>query len=400
MWGFDTVFDTFRYTQTPEPFVDGMDTYTYLRNEVGERSALQVMGSITKRCLTHEHPLQSIANLGNVGINAVSRRYLPFLTRLPHQTFAPNPQHTYLPEKNTKLLTEIIEKRSTADQPFFAFVNYMDTHRPYQAPADLQRKHLGRELSKSEFERLNDKVGAPWGFVRLVQNDDVRDEDVETLRRLYAASVESVDRHIRRLLASLESADIREETIVIIVGDHGENLGETDEQGRTRFGHEASISDYVARVPMIVSTPATESQVDEIASIKDVYGYLLKASDPECSTADLSPQDLVSERAFCEYPALPDKTFYEKYPDIDRRYLSQRVETDSVAAYGDEWRIVIESDGTELAFRSQQQEDIEKAPADLVAAARETCETLSSMWSVDEITSQQTRDRLEELGYL
>lgn len=398
LWGFDKIFDTFRYTQTPEPFPKGLDTYTYLRNRNNNTSALNMMTSVIRACLRHDHPLQSNINLASVGINALSRRYLPQLTRIPHQTFVPNPQHSYSPEKNTALLEERIHKEAPKDQPFFIFANYMDTHRPYQSPPDLQRKYLGHCISKSEFERLNDDVAAPWEFIRLVQNNAVDDSDLETLRHMYAASVGSVDRHIQRLVNAVDEAGIRDETVIVVVGDHGENLGETDCMGRQRFGHEASISDALARVPFVISHPTLEADIEELVSVKDVYDFLLQASNSGTPMEEISLTELGSEPVVCEYPALGDTEFYDTYPDIDRSYLCQRVSMNSVAAYEDDWRIIIESDGTEIAFYAGEQAEIETAPRTVVRTARDACEQLLSLSGVD--TSQETKSRLKELGYL
>lgn len=398
LWKFDKAFDTFRYTQTPEPFPKGLDTYTYLRSHTDKMSASEMATSVIRACLIHNYPLQSSLNLASVGINAFSRRYLPQLTRIPHQTFVPNPQHSYSPEKNTALLEKMIHREAPSDQPFFAFANYMDTHRPYQSPPDLQRKHLGHRISKSEFERLNDDVAAPWEFIRLVQNDAVDDSDLETLRHMYAASVESVDRHIQRLVDAVDEAGIRDETVIVVVGDHGENLGETDCMGRQRFGHEASISDALARVPFVISHPKLEGDIEELVSVKDVYDFLLLASDSEAPMKDISLTELASEQVVCEYPALGDSEFYDRYPDIDRSYLRQRVSMNSVAAYEDDWRIVVESDGTELAFHDGKQAEIETAPTTIVRTARDACEQLSTFSGVDMVT--ETKSRLKELGYL
>ena len=383
---------------TPEPFLKGMDTDTYLRQHVEELSSTRVVSATLGACLAHDHPFKSLVNFASVSLNVFSRNYLPQLTRLPSQTFAPNLQQSYSPDKNTALLTDIIQREANSDQPFFAFTNYMDTHRPYQAPPDLQEKHLGRRLSRAEFERLNFDVAPPWDFVRLVQNDAVDDTDVETLKQLYAASIESVDRHLARLLEALGDADIREETMVVVLGDHGENLGESDEMGRRRFGHEASISDALARVPLVIDGAGGAKEITQYTSLKDLYGFLTAVSDPEQSIDALDIDRLTSDRVLCEYPALGDNSFYEEYPDIDRSYLRHRVEMDSVAVYQDDWRVVVESDGTELAFRRGNRTDSENAPSAVRDVARNACEQLAAISGAN--TTPETTARLKELGYL
>jgi len=397
LWGYDEAFDTFRYTQTPEPFPTGMDTYSYLRNNLREKSALAVAGSVPIACGKHDHPVRSILNLMSTGTNAVVRRYLRPLIRIPHQTFSPNPQHSYSPEKNTKLVTDVIHEQADHDSPFFIFANYMDTHRPYQSSSILQEKHVGKALSMSEFIRLNDDVAAPWEFIRLVQNDEIDGRDIETLRNLYAASVASVDSHIAQVITALKEANVRDDTVIVIVGDHGENLGETDEMGRRRFGHEASISDALAQVPLIIDHPELNGEYDHPVSAKEVFEFITNVSDPDVSLPELEPV-FNREVALCEYPALADENLYEEYPDIDDQYLQHRVSMDSVAAYRDNWRVVVESDGTEIAFQGGEQCEIETAPKTVVRSAHEACNKLGTLGS--DGSSKEVENRLKELGYL
>ena len=92
------------------------------------------------------------------------------------------------------------------DQPFFAYIPFLDVHTPLQAPADLVAK----------YERK--KSSAPpdsWGQererkVRLVQNHAV-----------YAAMVEQMDRAVGRVLAAIDRAGLAGQTIVIFTSDNG-----------------------------------------------------------------------------------------------------------------------------------------------------------------------------------
>lgn len=399
LWEFDEPFDTFRYTQTPEPFVSGMDTYTFLQNRREETSKHSLIVETSLACLSHDRPVRSVANLCSVGVNALARNSLGPLTRIPHPIFAPTLPDTYSAEKNTRRIEELIKSGAKSDDPFFVFTNYMDAHRPYTPPPTLQEKHLGEELSKAELHRLNEEVAAPWSFVRLRQEEEVDRDDVEQLRELYAASVEYVDRHLGRLLKTLEEEGVRDETLIVVTADHGENLGETDSMGRCRFGHEASISDVLARVPLVIQHPALDSDDSgEYVSLKDLYTLVTSISDPDTEMRAVNIGDLHSDRVTCQYPALGDSSFYDRYPDIDRSYLQQRVTMDSVAVYEDNWRVVAESDGTRLAERDGQRTDIGEVSGDVLEAAEIVLEELGRM--NEDSASAKTSSRLEDLGYL
>jgi arylsulfatase A-like enzyme len=70
------------------------------------------------------------------------------------------------------------------------------------------------------------------------------------MRRLYAASIRSLDAWIGELLDGLEQARLLDDTLVIITADHGENLGEGG-----MMGHSFSLDERLLRVPLVASGP-------------------------------------------------------------------------------------------------------------------------------------------------
>ena len=92
------------------------------------------------------------------------------------------------------------------NQPFFAYVPFLDVHTPLKAPADLVAKYE-RKKSSSPPES--------WGQegkrkVRLVQNHAV-----------YAAMVEQMDRAVGRVVSAIDRAGLSDRTIIIFTSDNG-----------------------------------------------------------------------------------------------------------------------------------------------------------------------------------
>ena len=110
--------------------------------------------------------------------------------------------------------------RSDLTQPFFAWVHLYDPHAPYEAP----------EPYRSRFPRT--AVGA------------------------YDAELAATDAQVGRLLDALDLEDRLEETLVVVVGDHGEMLGEHGEQTHGFFIYEPAT-----HVPLIVSGPGLPARV-------------------------------------------------------------------------------------------------------------------------------------------
>ncbi|SEH46318.1 Arylsulfatase A [Halopenitus malekzadehii] len=400
LWGFDEAFDDFRSTRGPEPYVEGLDVYSNLRSQLNDGDPKStLLTDYLRRSLSHRYPVKSLANLVSVVLNHVSREVFPPLQKVPHSVFRNEIEETYTPERNTTAITNYIERGTAADEPFFIFANYMDTHRPYAPPEDLQRKYLDESLDDLELKRLNDEIADPWEFIRRVEDGDVDDDDIEILQQLYAGEVESVDRHLGRLLDALEKNNIRDDTLVIVTSDHGENIGDEDRYGHRRFGHEASLSDDLCRVPLVISNPNLDSSsIEGLFSLADIYDVVLEVSQSNNGVNNIDASALGSPRVVCEYPALGDESFYEQHPNVDRDTAAQRVVRDSVAAYEDEWRMICESDGTRFAERDGEVTAFEEAPQSVADFSEDRLEKLGKLNRID--VDDETQEQLSNMGYL
>ena len=102
-------------------------------------------------------------------------------------------------------------------RPFFAWVHFYDAHVPYEPPEPFRSRFAGRGTS-----------GA------------------------YDGEIAFADSQLNRLLQWLERNRLKDNTIVVIVGDHGEGLGD---HGESEHGY--YIYDYAVHVPLIVRLPGT-----------------------------------------------------------------------------------------------------------------------------------------------
>ncbi len=101
------------------------------------------------------------------------------------------------------------------EKPFFAWLHLYDPHIPYDPPEPYRSEYGGR---------------GPAG--------------------LYDGEIASMDAQIGRFCDWLEENGLADNTILILVGDHGEGLGE---HGESTHGY--YIYDYVVHVPLIIVTP-------------------------------------------------------------------------------------------------------------------------------------------------
>ena len=137
------------------------------------------------------------------------------------------------------------EKR---ERPFFWFVNLVECHSPYLPPRPwndlgaIDRLRAGEDAREHQsFYGVCKTCGGRW---------EIPDSSLQRMRHLYARSVAYVDDWVGRLLESLDTRGLLDETLVLVTSDHGENLGEN-----RLFGHAFSLDERLIHVPFVAAGP-------------------------------------------------------------------------------------------------------------------------------------------------
>ncbi|MDS0260468.1 sulfatase-like hydrolase/transferase [Haloarcula sp. S1CR25-12] len=138
--------------------------------------------------------------------------------------------------------TEFLE---TADDGFFLWVHYMDTHTPY-VPAP---RHL-REVSDTHFGLFR-MLGSHF---RTGMGWDVDERTLGTLRTLYDGTVRQVDESVGRLCDTLDSEGVADETAIVVAGDHGEEFLD-----HGHLSHYPKLYRELIDVPLFLTHPDGES---------------------------------------------------------------------------------------------------------------------------------------------
>lgn len=126
-------------------------------------------------------------------------------------------------------------------KPFFLFLHTYDIHYPYTPPAPFDSMFLpGPE---APYHLGSDHGHGYWNRLSLQ-----RDEFIWISRR-YDGGIRRTDRELMNLWAELSDRNILQNTVVIVVSDHGESLGE-----RRYVGHH-ELYDVQLRVPAIFQHP-------------------------------------------------------------------------------------------------------------------------------------------------
>jgi arylsulfatase A-like enzyme len=150
------------------------------------------------------------------------------------------------------------------DKPFFAFLNYMDTHDPYLPPPPYRGRF---STSANPGGLINERIGL--ADVRLTPAQ--RQGEVDA----YDGAITYLDEHIGRLVEQLRAR--ADTTIVVITADHGESFGE-----HGLFAHANSLFSPELHVPLIFASPGhiprevrvarPVTNVDVAATVMDLVG--------------------------------------------------------------------------------------------------------------------------------
>ena len=159
------------------------------------------------------------------------------------------------------------------DGPPFLFLHYFDAHAPYLPPPPFDRMYYegdpfapGEPLVdflRSDRNHLLNEANRERMYDWL---EGVTDWDYPV--RQYAAGVSAVDHEVGRVVAGLKAAGLYDAALIVVVGDHGEHLGEHD----LWFTHALPWQETL-HVPLLVKFPRGQfagTVVERRVSILDV----------------------------------------------------------------------------------------------------------------------------------
>jgi iduronate 2-sulfatase len=208
------------------------------------------------------------------------------------------PDHLYSDGYDTLLaiatLEEHLEKKP--EQPLFLALGFKKPHLNFVAPKKYWDLY-DRENIKLAGQTSEPKGGAATGLHAsfelrtrhgIPKKGPIGPELSRTLLHGYYACVSYVDAQIGRMLEAIDKAGIRDNTIIIVWGDHGWHLGEMGIWGK------ATNYEIATRVPLIMWTPkmkARGKKTSALVELVDVYPTL-------CDLAGLPPAKNLSGKSF------------------------------------------------------------------------------------------------------
>ncbi|XP_055701276.1 iduronate 2-sulfatase [Phlebotomus papatasi] len=199
------------------------------------------------------------------------------------------------------------EMLGNISQPFFLAVGLHKPHIPFRFPKEFLDFHPMWKFSRPDTSyKPYDLPNVAWNpFVDVRGRHDVKKLNVSfpfgplpkdfraQIRRHYYASVTYIDYLIGQLISSID----RNNTIIILTGDHGWSLGEHAEWAKY------SNFEVALRVPLIITTPdfrpKSKNRIDQPAELLDLFPTIVDLLDlpqvPQCTATNPIRQDLCTE---------------------------------------------------------------------------------------------------------
>jgi len=192
-------------------------------------------------------------------------------------------------------------------KPFFMALGFLKPHLPFNAPKrywDLYPPESVR-LADNNYPPLNvppqaiHNYGELRHYTGIPMDGPITETMARELVRGYYACVSYVDAQIGRVLAVLEELELTDNTIVVLWGDHGWQLGEH------RLWCKHANFKTSLHAPLIVSVPGRNAgqRTDALVEFIDIYASL-------CDLAALEKPSHLQGTSFApilDNPALPGK---------------------------------------------------------------------------------------------
>lgn len=161
------------------------------------------------------------------------------------------------------------------EKPFFLACGIYRPHMPWQVPRKYYDMYPIDQI-KTPYVPNGDLKDLPEAGVKMAAPNGDHAKMLETDNwdyavQAYLASITFADAQIGRVLDALESSSYKENTIIVLWGDHGWHLGEKEHWRKFALWEEAT------RVPFIMAVPgmtAPGSRCDATVDLMSVYPTL------------------------------------------------------------------------------------------------------------------------------
>jgi arylsulfatase A-like enzyme len=283
-------------------------------------------------------------------------------------------------------------------QPFFAFLNYMDAHRPYNTAAlPDPRSTLLPAPDPAPSGDLLDEL-----YAQVMARSEAADPAlVARIVGQYDNGIAWLDLAVEGVAKQLRARGLWENTLLIVTSDHGEYFGE-----HGLVEHSKDLYQEAIRVPLIVKRPGqTRGRViDERTTLAALPGLVVANLPPHLRRSHATDFPLHDERS----PVLAEIHF-TRAKDLAQPW-GARFDRERTALYAANFKLILSTDGQNELFDLSadpgeqfdlhaQKPKLAEALAQRLRSLLEAGATSGSDATLPELGEAQLEE-LRRLGYL
>ncbi len=287
------------------------------------------------------------------------------------------------------------------ERPFLLWLHYVNPHTPYTPPPPFDTAFLDQRSRQGEalpvVNGLHGGIPRQWA----AEGEDRLGYYVAQ----YDGEIAAVDHQVGRVLQALRESGDWDRTVIVLLSDHGESLGEHDYY----FDHGEDLFDPCLRVPLVVRVPGAPAggRSASLASTLDVVPTILDAVKvsypPELAGASLLREIEGRGTVFRERLFAGNERNLTGV--LDRRYKLVATPTDNGRRLGLYDRSVDPGETRDLSAatpeeRKRLQAELERFQAERDAEWERTTALVEGRSTETAPMTRSACERLKAMGYL
>lgn len=168
--------------------------------------------------------------------------------------------------------------RSGDGRPWLLVASFTHPHDPYVTRREYWDRYDGVDIPLPEVAATDvddDPHTVRLRGVSAMERSSISDDHVRSARRAYLGNISYVDDWTSRLVGSLDSLGLADDTVVVLLADHGDMMGERG------LWYKMNYFEGSSRIPLVVHSPsrfaprrvsAPVSLVDVLPTLVDLGG--------------------------------------------------------------------------------------------------------------------------------
>lgn len=247
-------------------------------------------------CLEPSVAMDSPFNGYTKWLSATAPEFRAALARNGRREFH-HPEDLHMSKWAADRTVDFLRSAKADGRPFFCLMSLFDPHDPYE---DHPTRFADRIDPAGIPAPIPPRTDQPECVRREQEHSylgrfaDFAPEEVTAIRRGYAASIAFLDHQVGRVLAALDEAGLTEETLVIFMSDHGDQLGD-----HGLFVKGVALYEPTVGVPLVLRWPgriAAGGRCTALAQGHDIAATCLAAAGLDTGSCP-SSEDLVAMSA-------------------------------------------------------------------------------------------------------